>query len=50
MCEGTQAPSGQVHIGRLLRGIEESELQAQAFGMDRLDAGLAPGAEEQLQT
>ena len=48
--QAVQAPSGQVHVGRLHRGVKKTELQAQAFGMDRLDAGLAPGAVEQFQS
>ena len=48
--QAVQAPSGQVHVGRLHRGVKKTELQAQAFGMGRLDAGPAPGAEEQFQS
>ena len=48
--QAVQAPSGQFHVGRLQCSIEQTRLQAQAFGMGRLDAGLAPGAEEPFQS
>ena len=31
--QAVQAPSGQVHVGGLHRGVKKTELQAQAFGM-----------------
>ena len=44
--QSMQAPSGQVHVGGTGRGIEQAELQSQAFRVSGLDADLAAAPEE----
>jgi len=45
-----QEPSGSLHIFRGLRPVQREELERQTVRVLRLDAGLAAGSEELLDS
>jgi hypothetical protein len=43
------APAGQVHVVSAARGVQSAQLQAQAPGVLRIDAGFRAGTKEPLK-